>query len=86
MATATLDAPLSLSTLQATKLVIRSAHFEFGAGAVQIRFDMVDASGAVVDQRNITVQGGVVATYVANQEATIYSRLLAFLGVTGTVA
>ncbi len=86
MAIATLDAPLPLSTLQATKLVLRSTLLEFDAGAVQIRFDLVDATGAVVEQRAITVQTPVVATYVANQQATIYARLLAFLGVTGTVA
>lgn len=86
MATATLDAPLPLSTVQAAKLVIRHIVLEVDAGAIQIRYDMVDASGATVDQRTVTVQNATSATYVANQAATIGAKLLAALGVTGTVA
>jgi hypothetical protein len=86
MATATLDVPITVNPLAATKLVIRSILIEPAATALTIRYDMVDATGHVVDSRTITSQAPVVQSYVATQEAAVYAKLLAFLGVTATVA
>jgi hypothetical protein len=85
MAQVTLDAPLTLDPKQATKLVLRHAVLEFGPDVVQIAFDLVDATGKVIDRRSITADGAAVATWVNNQEATICARLMAKLGVTGVV-
>ena len=83
---ATLDTPLTLDPKQATKLVVRSAVIEFDSRAVQIDYEMIDASGKTVDRRRITATGAAVQTWITNQENTIYTRLLASLGITGTIA
>lgn len=86
MAAATLSAPLTLDPTTATKLVLRSAVLEFGSDVVHITFDMYDAAGKLIVRRTIVADGNQVRTWVQNQEATIYARLLAKLGVAGTVA
>lgn len=85
MAEAVLDAPLTLNPQTATRLVLRSYVVEVGAGVIQIAFDLVDASGKVLESRRIVADGPAVQTYIANQSATIVARLLAKLGLTGTV-
>jgi hypothetical protein len=47
---------------------------------------LVDANGKIVDRRRLTATGAQVRAWIDNQEATIYGRLLAALGVTGTIA
>lgn len=86
MAEVTLDTPLTLDPKQATKLVLRSAVIEFDSRALQIDYVLVDADGKVVDRRRITATGAQVRAWITNQEATILNRLLAHLGVTGTIA
>jgi hypothetical protein len=83
---ATLDAPLTLDPQQATKLVIRGANVDFDGRVVLIHFDMVAANGTILQRRSIVVDGSQVQTWITNQENAIYTRLLAKLGVTGTVA
>jgi hypothetical protein len=83
---ATLSAPLTLNPAQATKLIVRFAVLEFGADVVQITYDLVNAAGKVIHRETITADGAAVKTWVQNQEAVIYARLMAKLGVTGTVA
>lgn len=85
MAQITLSAPLTLNPTTATKLVVRSTTIEHGAKVISIQVDMVDADGAIVEQRTVQASGAAVATWIANQEATIVARLLAKLGVTGTI-
>ena len=85
MSQATLDAPLTLDPQQAITLVIRGANIDFDARVVTIHFDMVSAGGAILARRTITADGATVQTWITNQEATIYGRLLAKLGVTGTI-
>jgi hypothetical protein len=86
MAEVTLDAPLTLDPKQATRLVIRYWHVEPDAGVVQVGYDLFDASGKLLERRAITADGAQVQTWIANNTNTIYTRLLAKLGVTGTVA
>jgi hypothetical protein len=86
MAQATLDAPLTLDPTQAVKLKIMSFNTECDARVVTIRFAMLDASGKVVSERTVQADGAQVQTWITNQETTIYNRLLAKLGVTGTIA
>lgn len=86
MAEATLDAPLTLDPKQATKLVVRHADIDFAARTVDIDYFLVDATGKVIDRKRITASGAAVQTWITNQETTIYNRLLASLGVTGTIA
>jgi hypothetical protein len=85
MAIATLDVPLTVNPLAATKLVIRSIMLEPAATALTVRYDMVDATGKIVDSRTITSTAPAVQAYVLAQETAIYAKLLAFLGVTATV-
>lgn len=85
MAEATLSQPLTLNPTQATKLVLVSATPEFAAGVMHITFDMFAANGTLIERRTITADGAAVKTWVANAEATIYTRLLAKLGVNGVV-
>lgn len=85
MSEATLDAPLTLDPQQATKLVIRGANVDFDGRVVVINFDMVAANGTILQRRSIVADGAQVQTWITNQEATIYGRLLAKLGVTGTI-
>jgi hypothetical protein len=83
---ATLDAPLTLDPQQAARLVIRGALVDCDARVVIIHFDMVDGDGKILERRTITADGAQVQTWISNQESVIYGRLLAKLGVTGTVA
>lgn len=82
----TFDAPLSLDARQAAKVVIRSATLDLVARELLVNITLYDGSGNVLEHRQIIATGGAVQTYLSNQEATIYARLLAKLGVTGTVA
>lgn len=86
MAEATLSAPLTLDPQQAAKLVIRNVLVEFGARTLQVEYDLVDGTGKLLQRRTVTADGAAVQTWIGNQEATLYARLLAKLGVTGTVA
>ena len=85
MAEATLDAPLDLDPRTAAKLRIRSFQADCDGRVVTIIYDLVDSDGKVVDRRQRVATGSQVQTWITNQEATIYTRLLAELGVTGTV-
>jgi hypothetical protein len=85
MAQVTLDAPLTLDPKQATKLVLRRADIDFTARTVEIDYVLVDATGKTIDRKRITASGAQVQTWINNQETTIYGRLLAALGVTGTI-
>ena len=86
MAQITLDVPLTLNPQQAARLVIRGALVDFDGRVVTINFDLVAANGSVLERRSITATGAAVQTWINNQETTIYQRLLAALGVTGTIA
>lgn len=86
MAEATLDAPLDLDPRQAAKVIIRNWHVEPDEGVVQISYDLVAQDGTLLDRRIATADGAQVRTWIANNTNTIYTRLLAKLGVTGTVA
>ncbi len=86
MAKATLDAPLTLDPQQATTLTIVAATLEFGSKQMQIHYELRAANGGLLEKRTITADGVAVQTYVGNQEAILYTRLLAKLGVSGTVA
>ena len=83
---ATLTSPMTLDPQTATKLVIRRAVLDFDNRSLVIHVDMVDADGRVIQQRAVVAEGSQVQTYVGNQESSIYTRLLAKLNVTGTVA
>jgi hypothetical protein len=86
MAQANLDSPLTLDPQQVTTLRLRQAVLDFERMVVLITVDMVDSGGRVRDVRVIEADGAQVATYVGNQAGTILTRLLAKLGVTGTIA
>lgn len=83
---ATLDSPLTLDPLQAVTLKIVNTVIDHGARQVSITFELVDDTGKLLQRRTIVADGAQVQTWINNQEATIYSRLLAKLNVTGTVA
>lgn len=85
MARVTLDEPLTLDPQQATRLEIRSAQIDFDARVVIIQVDLVGANGRTLARREVTADGAQVQTWINNQESTIYQRLLAKLGVTGTI-
>ena len=85
MAQVTLDAPLTLNPLAATRIVLRHSVIEHGPNVVQVAFDLVDANGAVLEQRRLTLTGAAIQTWIANQESTLLTRLLNRLGVTGTI-
>ncbi len=86
MAQVTLDAPLVLNPQQATTLRIEHTHIEHAARVVRIDFVLVASDGAILERRTLTATGTQVSNWITAQEATIYGRLLAALGVTGTVA
>lgn len=86
MAEATLDAPLTLDSKQATKLRFVDATIDFVGRSVVAKYDMVGTNGAVMAQRYLRITGPQVQTWITNQETTLYTRLLVQLGVTGTVA
>ncbi len=87
MATATLDAPLVLNPQQATTLRIEQTHIEHGARVVRFEFAMVAEDGVtILERRTLTATGAAVQNWITAQESTLYGRLLAALGVTGTVA
>jgi hypothetical protein len=81
----TFDVPLSLDSRQAAKVVIRSANLDLVARELLINITLYDDGGNVLEHRQIIASGAAVQTYLSNQEATIYTRLLAKLGVTGNV-
>lgn len=86
MAQATLTNPLTLNPQQATRLVIREARVDFDAREVLLRIDYVSAQNVVLETRTVVVDGAQVQTWINNQENTLYTRLLAKLGVTGNIA
>jgi hypothetical protein len=86
MAQATLTSPLTLDPQTAAKLVIKRATLDFQDRTVVIHYDMLDSNGRVIERRSTIASGAQVQTYITNQESTIYTRLLAQLNVTGTVA
>jgi hypothetical protein len=83
---ATLDSPLILDPLQAATLRIINTVIDHGSRTVSITFELVDDTDKLLQRRTIVADGATVQTWIANQEATIYGRLLTKLGVTGTVA
>lgn len=83
---ATLDLPLSLDPRQAAKLVVRSIQVDFLGRTVAIEYDLIDSGGNVLDRSRKITSSGAVQTWITNQENTIYSALLAKLGVAGVVA
>ena len=85
MAQATQDAPLTLDPTQATKLRIKSFTAECDSRAVSIVVHYLDAGDQIVAEKTIQVDGAQVNTWMTAQETTIYTRLLAKLGVTGTI-
>ncbi|MEJ7812899.1 MAG: hypothetical protein WKG32_20965 [Gemmatimonadaceae bacterium] len=85
MPPAALNAPLTLDPKQATTLVLRSAVVEFEAGVIQLRYELVDAAGKVLETRTVTADGAAVQTWIATQRAPLYQRLLAKLGVAGVI-
>lgn len=86
MAQVTLDAPLTLDPTQATRIVLRGARLNFSNNSIDVVVEFVDASGNIRETRVIPADGAQVATYVGNQANTILTRLLAKLGVTGTIS
>jgi hypothetical protein len=86
MAQAVLSAPLTLDPQTCTKLVLKKTIIEHDAKAVQLHFDLVGADGKVLASRSLTATGAQVTTWINNQEAILVNRLLAVLGLTGTVS
>jgi GTP cyclohydrolase III len=86
MAQATLNAPLILDPQVATKLIIRNAMIDFEGRVLVIHFDLVDADGKMLARRSVVADGSAVQTWISNQESIVYTRLLAKLGLTGSVA
>jgi hypothetical protein len=85
MAEATLTSPLTLDPQQAVKLRFADATIDFVTRTVFARYELVDNAGAVIAQRTMKLTGAQVQTWITNQENTLYTRLLAQLGVTGTI-
>jgi hypothetical protein len=85
MSNVTLDAPLTMDPSQAVRLVLRSSEIDFEALTMRLTVDFVAADNRILARRVITVDGPAVQTYIANQKTTIATRLMAKLGVTGTV-
>lgn len=86
MAQATLDAPLTLDPQQAARIKIRTAEMDLTNRVLILVYDLYDGDGKHLGRRSLVADGAQVQTYLTNQEATLYARLLAKLGVTGTVA
>lgn len=85
MAEATLDSPLTLDPQQATKLVIRGVQIDLDGRDMTIHFDLVGAGNVILARRSVVATGSQVQTYISNQETNYYTRLLAKLGITGTI-
>ena len=86
MAQATFDSPFTLNPVQATGAVIRSTKVDHVARTVSVTFDLVRADGTVVEGRNVKLEGAAVQTWITNQESALLTRLLAKMGITGTIA
>lgn len=86
MVRATLDAPMTLDPQTAVTLKLRRFTAECDSRVIQITIVMVDDQGKIVGERTIQADGAQVNTWITNQEAVILNRLLAKLGVTGTIA
>lgn len=85
MAKLVLSAPLPLDPREAADIDIIYWHVEPKSGVVEICFDLLDATGKAVDRRRVVADGAQIQTWIANNTNTIYQRLAAKLGVTGTV-
>jgi hypothetical protein len=81
----TLSSPLTVNPTQVAKLQVRHTAIDHQARVAVVFLDMLDASGAVVESRSVTLNGTQVAAWVDNLRDTIVSRLLAKLGVTGSI-
>lgn len=86
MAEATLDSPLTLDPQTCAKLRLVHSTVDHVQRVVIARYDLVDSNGVVLQQRTVRLTGAAVNTWITNNENTLYTRLLAQLGVTGTVA
>lgn len=85
MSTVSLDSPLVLNPQQAATLRLERTTIEHDAKVVQIQVALVAANGTILERRTVQAGGAAVQTWIANQEATILGRLLATMGVTGTI-
>jgi hypothetical protein len=86
MPQALLSAPLPVNPEQATRIVLRSSLLEHGANAMLVTFDLVNASGAVVESRALTLSGAAITTWFATNEPILVQRLLTRLGLSGTIS
>jgi hypothetical protein len=82
---ATLDTPLTLDPQQAVDVDIVSTQIDHKARVLIVTFDLLDSNGNAIARRTATAGGAQVQTWIGNQETTIYQRLLAKLGLTGTI-
>lgn len=79
------DTPVAVNPQQAAGLVITSATIVFGNKSIHVHYNMVDADGVIIAQKTRLLDSPQVQTWIGNQEETIYTRLLAKEGLTGTV-
>lgn len=88
MAQANLTAPITLDPTQASSIKLQSVRFDYTSTPHQLflLFAYLDGVGNVVNTREVVASDAAVQTYMANQETNILTRLMARLGLTGTIA
>lgn len=85
MSKATFTNAYTLNPAQAAAVVIRSTKIDHVARAVSITFELTRANGTRIEGRTVRVDGAAAEAWIAAQEAALYTRLLAKLGVTGVI-
>lgn len=86
MAQVALDVPFTLDPAQATRFVLQHATLDFVGNRMQVTVNAVNSSGTILQTKTVLASGAAVTTYLNNQASTILTRLLAQLGVTGTIS
>ena len=86
MAQANLNSPLVLNPAQAVTLRLERTTIDHNARVVHIHVSLLSSEGALLESRTIQADGAQIQTWITNQENLILTRLLARLGVTGTIS
>lgn len=86
MASATLSTPYTIDPRQSVTIEVSLFKADCDSDSVQAIIVHKDSGGNVIFMDEMKLTGPQVATWIANQEATILNRYMAQKGLTGTVS